>query len=201
MFRSLRLVDAFEHLVSPAQWEWFGPMVARHVLHIGRDGWPLFPVEQLHAYPRVWEEAAKSALTKLQGGEWVAEGISPRFGPHRIRIDTDLWDYLRIKDRVEEAEGGGFLFIALTVSEVKEPHVEVSHSAQAGLRSQLTKWLRDHAERSESAPLRSEQLDAARSAFEGRVITDNMFRECRRAAALPARSVQRGRPKAKGLDE
>jgi hypothetical protein len=59
-------------------------------------------------------------------------------------------------------------------------------------------WIRAQATAQQSPLLRAEQLAAARAAFEGQVISNNLFRDCRRAAGLPETSVQRGRPKAKG---
>ncbi len=198
MFRLLRLSDSFQHLVTPEEWHWFGPMVARRVYHYDRDGWPAFPIAQIKSYAQLWRAAADQAFEKLRDGEWAAEGISAQYGPHPVPIGTDLWDYLRIKDRLEEAEGAGFNFVALTVSDLRLPKVEVSHAEQAHLRRQLTQWLQSHAAISKSPLLRSDQLAAAREAFAPAQITDNMYRECRRAADLPPLSVQRGRPKTKG---
>ena len=81
----------------------------------------MFPFEELQAFSRTWKKAAVLALAKLQSGEWTAEGISSQFGPQSVAIDTNLWDYLRIIDRSEEAEGAGFHFVALTVSDVRPP--------------------------------------------------------------------------------
>ena len=201
MFRDLRLVEAFEHVLSPEEWSWFGPMVARGVYHYGDDGWAVFPVAQLRAYPKLWQKAANRVLEKLRTGEWVAKGISPRFGPQPIAISTDLWDYLRFKDRIDEAEGADFRFVALTISDLRPPEVQVSHAEKAHLRGQLTEWIRSHAASSSLPILRADQLAAAREAFAAVTISDNMYRECRRAAGLPQETVQRGRPKTKGRDE
>jgi hypothetical protein len=198
MFRSLRLIDAFEHLATPEEWHWFGPMVRRGVLHFGVDGWPTFPADQLRAYPILWEKLADQALEKLRAGEWMAEGISAALGPRLVPIDTSLWDYMYLVDRAEEAKGAGFHFIALTISDTRPPKaVAVSQASQAHLRTQLTQWIKSQIDPSRPPPLRAEQLAAARTAFAGCVITDNMYRECRRAASLPDAAVQRGRPKAK----
>jgi hypothetical protein len=197
MFRSLRLAEAFQFLAHPDQWAWFGPMVKRRVNHCDIDGWPTFPHEELRAYPRVWNELAAKALEKLQDGEWTAQGISVASGPQPIPIDTVLWDYLRIKDRVEEAEGAGFHFLALTVTQV-QPIVTMSpHAEHPVLSRQLTEWIRNDAERPGPPLLRAEQYAAACKAFSGSTITPNMFRNCRRAAGLKNAAVQRGRPKAK----
>jgi hypothetical protein len=201
MFRDLRLVEAFEHVLSPEEWFWFGPMVARGIYHYGLDGWPVFPLAELQAYAKLWQKAADRVLEKLRAGEWVAKGISPRFGPQPIPISTDLWDYLRFKDRVDEAEGADFRFVALTISDLRPPEVQISQAEQAQLRPQLTEWIRSHAASSSLAILREDQLAAARKAFTGVTTTDNMYRECRRAARLPKETVQRGRPKTKGRDK
>jgi hypothetical protein len=200
MFRRLRLSEAFEHLLTPEEWRWFGPMVARGVYHYGLDGWPVFSMARLRDYPILWREAAYRATDKLRAGEWQADGISPQCGPQPVPISTDLWEYLTIKDRQEEAEGAGFRFLALTISDVRPPEVQVSHVEQAQLRGQLTRWIQSHAANSSLPALRGEQLAAAREAFAELNISDNMFRDCRRAANLTKESVQRGRPKTKGRD-
>ena len=198
MFRSVRLSLAFEYLVSPEEWRWFGPMVARGVFHFGLDGWPVFPDAHMHEYPRLWGVAADRALEKLRAGAWMAEGISPQYGPQPVPISADLWDYMRIKDRTEEAEGAGFHFLALTVSDLAPSQATGSHADKAHLRGQLTQWIRSNAASSGLPALRADQIAAAREAFAGLTISDNMYRECRRAAGLPAQAVQRGRPKTKG---
>lgn len=198
MFRSLRLVEAFEHLVSPEDWSWFGPMVSRGATHVAVDGWPLFSTDELRAYDLLWKSAAERALQKLKSGEWVAEGISVRYGATPEPIATDLWDYLRIEHRTETADGSGFRFLALRVSDVRPPRAPVSYVAHANLSRQLTEWIKQDAQSSPAPRLRAEQLAAARHAFAGQAITENMFRNCRRAAGLPEKTVQRGRPKTKG---
>lgn len=200
MFRSLRLIDAFEHLATPDEWHWFGPMVARGNSHCDKDGWPLFSHQQLSAYDALWKKLVDLVHRKLRAGEWVAQGISAQFGPRRMEIDTYLWEYLQIVHRTEEAEGAGFRFLALTVSDVEPPRAMAPLEKQPLLRRQLTDWIRAHAESATSPPLRVEQIAAARAAFAGQVITENMYRECRRAAGLTAGSVRIGRPKAKGSD-
>jgi hypothetical protein len=200
MFRSLRLCESFEHVLSQDEWSWFGPMAARRATHFDEEGWPLFAMAERQAYPRVWQKAAQIVREKLRDGEWVAEGISSQFGPQPVRIDTNLWDYLRLNDRVEEAEGAGFHFVALTVSSTRLPKVQVSQAKHASLRKQLTEWIRLHAGASGGPVLRDDQLAAARDAFVGNTISDSMYRECRRAAGLPKNSVQRGRPKIKRVE-
>ena len=199
MFRSLRFSLALEFVANPTEWQWFGPMVARGTYHYDTDGWPVFPIPQIQQYKLLWNELAGRALVKLQEGDWTAEGVSPAHGVLPITIHTALWDYLRIVDRMDEAEGGGFRFIALTVSGVATPKVGVSQASKATLRRQLTDWIRSHAEAADGTVLRDDQMAAARAAFVGCVITDNMFRDCRRDANLGDESVQKGRPKAKGL--
>jgi hypothetical protein len=198
MFRSLRLIEAFEHVATAQEWQWFGPMVARGTWHIDVDGWPLFSHSELRAYDELYKGLVARVLVKLRSGEWLAQGISPKFGPEARPIDTHLWDYMHIVHRREEAEGGGFRFLALTISDVQPPKPSVPHADKALLRRQLTEWIRTQAEGARWPPLRAEQLTGAREAFAGHVITDNMFRECRRAAQLPDALVQKGRPKAKG---
>jgi hypothetical protein len=198
MFQSLRLIEAFEHVATAEQWRWFGPMVARGTSHIGADGWPLFSHRELQGYDDLYKELVTRTLQKLRSGDWVARGISPRFGPEARVIDTHLWDYMQIVHRGEEAEGGGFRFLALTISDVQPPRPLVPHADKALLRRQLTQWIRTQAEGAKWPLLRADQLAAARDAFAGHVITDNMFRDCRRAAQLPDHLVQKGRPKAKG---
>ncbi len=200
MFQRKRLSAAFEYLTTPEEWHWFGPMAARGVMHVGLDGWPLFPNRRRVTYPDLWRKCAGRALEKLRDGDWMAEGISPQYGPRPVPIDTDLWHYLRLVDRAEEAEGVGFHFVALTVSCLEAKAAMVPHTEKADLRRQLTAWIRAQAVSSHVPLLRDEQLAMAREVFGGCVITDNMYRDCRRAAGLPEDAVQRGRPKVKGSD-
>jgi hypothetical protein len=200
MFRSLPLLEAFQYLASPDEWGWFRPMAGRRVYHIGLDGWPLFEDQEIRAYQRHWARLAGKALVKLQDGEWTAEGICRAVSPQRVPIDPLLWDYLRFVDRLEEAEGGGFHFIALTVSQAPQIPPQVSHAQKSSLRRQLTDWIRLQATLPGPPLLRSEQLAAARAKFPECNITPNMFRNCRREAGLPREAVQQGRPKVKGAD-
>jgi hypothetical protein len=200
MFRSLPLHQAFRYLVSPEEWSWFGPMAGPRVYHIGLDGWPLFELHQIRDFQSLWPKLAEEALVKLQEGEWTAEGICRAVSPQRVPIDPLLWDYLRFVGRLEEAEGGGFHFIALTVSQAGPIPVEFSYRQKSSLRRQLTDWIRLQATLPGPPLLRLEQLAAARAAFPGCNITPNMFRDRRREAGLPREAVQQGRPKAKGSD-
>lgn len=198
MFHSLRLIEAFEHLTTVDEWHWFGPMVARGNMHFGVDGWPLYSLNDRLAYDLLWQDLVERAHTKLRTGDWLAKGISAKFGPQALPIDQYLWDYLRIVHRGEVAEGDGFRFLALTVSELQPAEVRTPFIEQPILRRQLTEWIRSDAERPGAPPLREKQLAAAREAFPGVNITNNMFLECRRSAGLGQSRVQRGRPKAKG---
>jgi hypothetical protein len=196
MFHSLPLSEAFEHLATPEEWRWFGPMVARGAMHFGVDGWPLFTARDLAAYQMLRKRLAAEALRRLRTGEWIASGISPATGPSPVSIDTTLWDYLEIVDRVEEAKGAGFHFIALTVTEHQPTKVAVAHYEKATLRSQLTSWIKVQTAAS-SEPIRKWDLrKEARAAFQGRTITDNMFRDAWRGAAVPGTAKHSGRPKA-----
>jgi hypothetical protein len=198
MFRSLRLAEAFEYLVTRDEWHWFGSMVARGSSHFDVDGWPLYSTEHRLGYDRLWGEAASRAMQKLRAGEWLAEGISPRFGARRQPIEADLWDYIQIVHRTEVAEGSGFRFLAITVSDVQPARPVVPYIEQATIGRKLTEWIRTDALSATSPRLRGEQLAAARETFADYEITENLFRDCRKAAGLPEEAVQRGRPKKKG---
>ncbi|KQU57499.1 hypothetical protein ASG67_17245 [Sphingomonas sp. Leaf339] len=198
MFRSQRLIEAFEHVATAEEWRWFGPMVARGTMHVGVDGWPLFSHATLTAYDSLYQALVERTLQKLRSGEWIARGISPAYGPEARQIDTHLWDYLCIKHRGEEAEGNGFHFLALTISSLRPTELPVPQAQKALLRRQLTQWLCIQADKAKWPLLRTEQLAAVREAFPNDTITDNMFRDCRRAAQLPDHLVQKGRPKTKG---
>jgi hypothetical protein len=196
MFRRLRLCDAFEHLATPEEWRWFGPMIARQATHYGVDGWPQFEMWQLQAYDRLLRNLEIKALEKLQSGAWLAEGISRSYGPTLVEIDTALWEYMDIEHRLEAAKGAGFHFIALTVTEAQPKRVVPSQTEQPRLRRQLADWIRVQVLSSKEPIRRADLLKEARLAFEGRNITENMYRNARQDAELPRRSVFRGRPKA-----
>lgn len=138
MFRSLELIDAFEHLASPSEWHWFGPMVARGTYHFGLDGWPLFSLEERQAYDRLYKELHERALERLRSGQWIAEGICASRSPQRIPVDTYLWHYLQFVHWMKEAKGAGFHFIALTVTDTQPPKEVVPQADTALLRKQLT---------------------------------------------------------------
>ena len=200
MFHRLRLIEAFEKIACPEEWEWFGPMVARGVMHIGADGWPLFENHRLRAYQIVLARLEGEVLQKLRAGEWIAEGISHQYGPKLVQIETSLWEYLQIENRLEEASGAGFHFLALTLTEISEPRSTTPLAEQPRLRRQLTNWIQTEIAKS-SGPVRKADVEReARRAFEGVVISPNMFREAWRDADVPHHSKHRGRPKAKGSD-
>jgi len=171
-------------------------MVARGSYHFGVDGWPLFEQSRLIAYAKLWDKLASKATEKLQSGEWIAEGISPSFGPVSVRINTNLWDYLRIVDRAEEAEGSGFRFILLTITEAIPSKGPISHAAQPSLRRQLANWIRGQAESGHGPVRKADLLKEASLAFGGLTITKNLFANAWREADLPTQFVFRGRPKA-----
>lgn len=173
-------------------------MSAPGILHHGVDGWPLFSHEELLAYDNLYTRLDERALAKLRSGEWVASGIRPQYGPEARQIATHLWDFLEIEHRLEYESGSGFHFIALMISSVQPRKTSTPQIKEALLRSQSTEWISAQAECATSPPLRHEQLAAARDAFRDVEISDNLFRECRRAAQLSLAKVQRGRPKAKG---
>jgi hypothetical protein len=201
MFLELRLTHAFKHLMNAHDWSWFGPIVAPGTYHCDDQGWPLYTHRELQVYDEMWLHVAYRTREKLKAGKWVAAGISHPNGLGRAPIDVVLWDYLHIVVGTEEAAGSGFRFLALTVSDVQPSKAVVSQRQTGVLRSQLTSWIRQNVKGIQAPQLRADQLKAARDAFEGCDITENMFRDCRRAAGLPESAVQNGRPKAKGLDK
>ena len=198
MFRPLRLAEAFEHVATADEWRWFGPMVARRVMHFGLDGWPLYTQDTLRRYDDLYRKLLIRVHDKLRSGEWLARGISPSLGPESRPIDPALWDYMDIVHRTEFAEGGGHRLFIAAIAGVQTVRPPVPQAATALLRAQLTRWIREQAKGAASPPTRAEQLAAARDAFSEHKITSNLYRDCRRAAELEPSMRQKGRPKAKG---
>jgi len=197
MFSGLRAPEIFQYVIPAKEWRWFSYMVAKSL--IGEDGWPLYSPSKLQEYDELLEEAIRRVLEKLRSGEWVAHGICASHGPQLIRIEPALWGYLSFNGRAAEAHGEGFRFIALSFSSTEPPKPPLPYIASGKLRPQLTEWIRNYVEQFSSPPLRADVLAAAREAFEVE-ISDNMYKECRRAAGLEPHQIQEGRPptKAKG---
>jgi hypothetical protein len=165
-------------------------------MHFGIDGWAVFPTHRMLQYKGTWSKLASQALEKLRAGDWVAAGISVATGPSPVPIDTDLWYYLQLKDYVEEAEGAGFHFIALTVTEVHAPRQLEPLCAQPQLRRQLTQWIERQLFSREGPIRKADLLKQARAEFEGRTITNNMFATSWTQASFPESKKFSGRPKA-----
>jgi hypothetical protein len=205
MLQSIRLYEAFERVALCDEWSAFSVMETPYnsdLLQVDDAGWPTITVEEDQAYRALWKRFACRVERRLWAGEWIAEGISATLGPRYVEIDTRLWAFLRIEPMTDVASGEGVRFTHLRFSAaapVLVPKAVVPQSQTASLRAQLTAWIRDYA-RAASGPVRRvDMMAAARAAFAGREITDNMFRDCRRAANLDKESVQTGRPKAKGF--
>ena len=141
MFRPLRLAEAFEHVATADEWRWFGPMVARRVMHFGLDGWPLYTQDTLRRYDDLYRKLLIRVHDKLRSGEWLARGISPSLGPESRPIDPALWDYMDIVHRTEFAEGGGHRLFIAAIAGVQTVRPPVPQAATALLRAQLTRFL------------------------------------------------------------
>lgn len=207
MFRSIQLYEAFELVALHHEWAIFSVMETPYnsdLLQCDEAGWPTITVAEDQRYRALWARFACRVERRLWTGEWTAEGLSTTIGPRYVEIDTRFWEFLRLEPMTDVASGEGVRFTHLRFSAtapVLVPKPVVPQSQTASLRAQLTAWIRDHASAA-SGPVRlADQRAAARVAFVGRVITDNMFRNCRRDADLGVLSVQRGRPKVKGLRE
>lgn len=191
MFSGMRSPQIFEFVIPAKEWRWFSYMVASSL--IGEDGWPLYSRSKENEYQELLEEAVWRVLEKLRSAEWVADGICASHGPQLVKIEPALWSYLSFDDRAAEAQGEGFRFIALRFSSTEPPKPPLPYIASGKLRPQLTKWIRAYVEQFSSPPLRDDVLAAARNAFEV-PISDNMYRECRRAAGLEPHQIQSGAP-------
>jgi len=109
MFRSLRLSVAFEHLLQPAEWQWLGPIATRGLYHVDSEGGPMFPFEQLQAYPVLWRKAARSALRKLKAGLVGSRGSQLSIWPAAGANRHPPLDYLTLRVRLEEPDDAGFI--------------------------------------------------------------------------------------------
>lgn len=205
MFQSIRLYEAFEKVALGNEWSAFSVLETPYnsdLAQVDDEGWPSITVEEDQRYRALWKRFACRVERRLWAGEWIAEGMNPTLGPRYVEIDIRLWEFLRLEWMTDVASGDGVRFTHLRFSAtapVSAPRAVVPQSQTATLRRQLTNWIRSHAEAADGPVLRDEQRAAARAAFVGCVITDDMFRNCRREANLSEVSVQKGRPKAKGL--
>lgn len=204
MFRSIRLYEAFEKVAHSDEWSAFSVMETPYnsdLPLVDDSGWPTITVEEDQCYRALWQRFACRVERRLWAGEWTAEGMNPTLGPRYVEIDTRFWEFLRLESMTDVASGDGVRFTHLRFSAtapVSAPRVVVPQRQTATLRRQLTDWIRDNALTARGPVLRDEQKAAARAAFVGCVITDNLFRDCRRDAKLDGVSVQTGRPKVKG---
>jgi hypothetical protein len=205
MFQSIQLYEAFEKVALGDEWNAFFILATPYnsdLLQVDDAGWPTITVAEDRRYQALWKRFACRVERRLWEGEWTAEGMNPTLGPRYVEIDTRFWEFLRLEPMTDVASGDGVRFTHLRFSAtapVLVPKAVVPQSQTASLRAQLTTWIRDHAQAASGPVLRDDQKAAARVAFVGCVITDNMFRDCRRDANLGKASVQKGRPKAKGL--
>ena len=204
MFRNITLFEAFERLADDEDWREFCELKPEGdvgtwiwIISMGMASRTPNPREQaILRYRELWAKYAELTRQKLLGGEWVADGFNPQFGARAVQIDARHWRILEF-DFNGEVEGGGFKFVNLSISEVRPHAATLSHIDGADLRRELTRWIENQA-RSADGPMTSDQvLAAARRAFDGTKITDNMFREVWRLASKPEHFRQRGRPKAK----
>jgi hypothetical protein len=201
MFSSFFLHEAFALAADPADWSEFNQLrppddTDLWIVTLG-DRWNERDIQVLR-YRELWAKFVELLREKLMTGEWTADGFNAQLSSEPVTIPARLWKVLDVRPGHDEAEGEGFKFISLSFSQVKPSRKITPHAEQPSLRRQLTKWIRDEAERAGPPTLRKDQYAAACKAFAGLTITDNMFTECRRAAGLKRSAIQRGRPKAKG---
>lgn len=207
MFRSIQLHEAFEKVALGDEWSAFFVLATPYnsdLPPVDDAGWPTITVAEDRRYQALWRRFACRVERRLWEGDWTAEGINPTLGPRYVEIDTRLWEFLRLETMTDVASGEGVRFTHLRFSAaapVSAPRAVVPQRQTATLRRQLTDWIRNDALTAAGPVLRDDQKAAARAAFAGRVITDNLFRDCRRDANLGELSVQKGRPKVKGLDK
>lgn len=205
MFQSIRLCEAFEKVAHGDEWSAFSVMETPYnsdLPQVDVAGWPTITVEEDQRYRALWKRFACRVERRLWAGEWTAEGMNPTLGPRYVEIDTRFWEFLRLESMTDVASGDGVRFTHLRFSAttpVSAPRTVVPQRQTATLRRQLTDWILNDALTACGPVLRDDQKAAARAAFVGCVITDNMFRNCRREANLGNVSVQKGRPKVKGL--
>ncbi|MFC3558997.1 hypothetical protein ACFOKI_16490 [Sphingomonas qilianensis] len=205
MFRSIQLYEAFALVAVHDEWTTFSVMETPYnsdLPQCDEAGWPTISVEEDQCYRALWARFACRVERRLWAGDWTAEGMNTTLGPRYVEIDTRLWEFLRLEPMTDVASGEGVRFTHLRLSAtapVLVPKSVVPQSQTASLRAQLTAWIRNDARAASGPVRRDDQKAAARAAFVGCVITDNMFRDCRRDANLGEVSVQRGRPKVKGL--
>lgn len=160
--------------------------------HCDEQGWPLYTNAELRKFNKQRAAALREVMAKLRAGEWVAKAICLQFGTEPRDIEPDLWTYLNLDDRIDEAYGEGLRFLAVTVSSQEPRCARVSHRQKAELRVALTNWLRARDAKAKVREKIELQLAAARAAFAPVEITRSMYRHCRRVAGL--QNIVRGRP-------
>lgn len=198
MFRDAKLPDVFQQVAGPAEWEEFCALEPPRyeMIVIGGPPDPPNPQElSARRYEELWTKFAQATKAKLIDGEWVADGFDPQLGAHPVRIDVRLWRALEFSICGDVAEGHGYKFSNLFFSQAKpEP---VSQRDLPHLRKELIRWIEALGRAARGPVPAPEVRDAARRAFSGTTISDNLFREAWKVADKPKHFVQRGRPKLK----
>lgn len=200
MFSCIPLLDAFARVADPSEWEEFKRLAPPK----DADYWLLSMTDRFSArdlavlrYRDLWAKFVQSVREKLIAGEWVADGFNPQFGSRPVPIDARLWKSLDIAPGHDEAEGEGFRFVHLSISQVR-PQARLEQAAHVDLRRELIRYVEDVGRLTTVRMTMPEVRGAARRAFNGTAFTDNMFKEAWRAAKRPPLLRQSGRPKLKG---
>jgi hypothetical protein len=202
MFSSVSLLEAFARVSSPMEWEEFNALRPANdtdywIVSLGgilsaRD-------REVLRYRELWAQFVEAMRMKLLAGEWVADGFNSQFGSRTIPIDARLWKILQISPGRDEAEGEGFRFINLSISQVRPTANRTNHAAKTVLRHELIRWIEALARESNEAWTVPLAREAARRAFQGVTISDYMFNKAWGAADKPEHFIQHGRPKLKGV--
>jgi hypothetical protein len=202
MFRNDKIPKIFERVAEPAEWQEFCALepadeLGCWIVSLGGPPTPPTPYEiRVLRYRELWRKFTEMMRTKLSSGEWVADGFNPQLGVRPVQIDPRLWGVLEFVLGEDVVEGHGYKFSNLFFSAARDGQL-ASHAQLPHLRTELTRWIEAQAQ-SATGPMTAKQvLEAARRAFSGTTISNNLFGQAWRAAAKPEHFRQRGRPKAK----
>lgn len=200
MFSDVSLLEALARVADPAEWEEFAqlPTMDEGDFFILGMGGPETPyTARVDRYCKLWAKFVEALRAKLISGEWVADGFNAQLGYSPVPIAPRLWKLLQIAPGQEEAEGEGFRFVSLSVSEAR-PSIRLDQVAHANLRTELIRYIEEIGSSSPERITSVQVREAARQAFQGTRISDTLFMEAWRAAKRPPNMRQIGRPKLKG---
>jgi len=194
--QSVPLSEALERFSHPGDWQEFQSLGYCEYQMFFLDG-PFTEDDrrQFRAH-ELKEHLEAEFLAKLTAGSLQASGMTWPIGlkARRRTIPAARWPMLTPDFKTSEASGGGLRIVDIRVQEAQPPRSRSSrpcradelreHRSLAKLRTELRRWLQ-HEARARGLSWQKKHYGAAARAMFGDRLTNNLFNEVWRSAALP----------------